>query len=76
MERRARRDHPQDPHRVGGFVRSQRGRDSFLPAAIRELAHELHASPLAVSGRGSWVTRESPCPVLVVHASDEEHMVL
>jgi hypothetical protein len=76
MERRARHDYPQDPHRGGGFVRSQRGRDSFLPAAIRELAHELHASSLAVSGRANWVTRESPCPVLVVHAGDEEQMVL
>ena len=52
------------------------GRDSFLPAAIRELARELHASSLAVSGRPSWVTRESPCPVLVVHAGEEEQMVL
>ena len=64
-------------------------RDSFPAAAIRELARELDASLLAVSTRGrtgslttslgktaSWVTRESPCPVLVAHASDAEHLVL
>jgi nucleotide-binding universal stress UspA family protein len=63
-------------------------RDSLPAAAIRELARELDASLLAVSTRGrtgsltaslgktaSWVTRESPCPVLVAHASDEEHIV-
>ncbi len=63
-------------------------RDSFPAAAIRELAHELDASLLAVSTRGStgsltaslgktasWMTRESPCPVLVAHAREEEHIV-
>jgi hypothetical protein len=48
----------------------------LLPAAIRELAHEIHAASLAVSERASCVTRESPCPVLVVPAGDEEQMVV
>jgi nucleotide-binding universal stress UspA family protein len=63
-------------------------RDSLPAAAICELARELDASLLAVSTRActgsqtaslgktaSWVTRESPCPVLVAHAGDGEHLV-
>jgi nucleotide-binding universal stress UspA family protein len=52
---------------------------SFAAGAIRDLAHELDASLLALATHGqtgaaavpmgrvaSWVTRESPCPVLAV----------
>lgn len=53
--------------------------DSFPAGAIRNLAHELDASAIALSTHSrpdsaglalgsvaSWVTRESPCPVLTV----------
>ena len=55
---------------------------SFPAGAIREYAHEVDASLLALSTRGStgtltastgrtatWVVRESPCAVLVAHPS-------
>lgn len=55
-------------------------RSSFPAGAIREFAHEVDASLLALSARGrtdlltasagvtaSWVVRQSPCPVLVAH---------
>jgi nucleotide-binding universal stress UspA family protein len=53
---------------------------SFPAGAIREYAHEVDASLIALSTRGrtsmltastggtaTWVVRESPCPVLVAH---------
>ena len=55
---------------------------SFAAGAIRELAHELDASLIAMSTHGrsalapvamgksaAWVTRESPCPVLTIRPS-------
>ena len=59
--------------------------DSFAAGAIRELAHELDASLIAMSTHGrsalarvvmgksaTWVTRESPCPVLTIRP---QHLV-
>ena len=55
-------------------------RSSFPAGAIRDYAHEVYASLLALSTRGrtdtltastgrtaTWIVRESPCPVLVAH---------
>ena len=86
--------HPLDvvtPERLDDAVVSARARlggpdvklevvaSSFPAGAIRDLAHELDASAIAISTHGhtgaapvsmgrvaSWVTRESPCPVLTV----------
>ena len=62
--------------------------DSFAAGAIRNLAHELDASMIALSthGRGgsagvamgsvvSWVTRESPCPVLTIRPEHLERWI-
>ena len=59
--------------------------NSFAAGAIRELAHELDASLIAMSTHGrsalarvvmgksaAWVTRESPCPVLTIRP---DHLV-
>ena len=64
---------------LGPSARLEVVASSFAPGAIRDLAHELDASLVALATHGesgraavcmgrvaSWVTRESPCPVLVV----------
>ena len=65
--------------RLGVGARLEVVASSFPAGAIRDLAHELDASAIAISTHGhtgtasvsmgrvaSWVTRESPCPVLTV----------
>ena len=55
-------------------------RRSFPAGGIRDFAHEVDASLVALSTRGrtgmltastgatsTWVVRQSPCPVLVAH---------
>jgi nucleotide-binding universal stress UspA family protein len=64
---------------LGPGARAEVVVSSFPAGAIRDLAHELDASMIALSTHGrtgtarmvmgsvaSWVTRESPCPVLTV----------
>jgi nucleotide-binding universal stress UspA family protein len=65
--------------RLGPGARLEVVPSSFAAGAIREYAHEVDASLIALATHGhtgagalamgrvaSWVTRESPCPVLVV----------
>ncbi len=65
--------------RLGPGARAEVVASSFPAGAIRDLAHEIDASMIALSTHGrtgaarmvlgsvaSWVTRESPCPVLTV----------
>jgi nucleotide-binding universal stress UspA family protein len=67
-------------HVGAGDVKVVRG--TFPAGAIREYAHEVGASLLALSTHGRtetltasagrtarWVVRESPCPVLIAHPS-------
>jgi nucleotide-binding universal stress UspA family protein len=64
---------------LGPGARAEVVASSFPPGVIRDLAHELDACAIAMSTHGrtgaarivmgnvaSWVTRESPCPVLAV----------
>jgi nucleotide-binding universal stress UspA family protein len=65
--------------RLGPSARLEVVATSFAAGAIRDVAHELGATLVALATHGhtgsaavsmgrvaSWVTRESPCPVLVV----------
>lgn len=69
--------------RLGPSTRLEVAAASFSAGAIRDLAHELDASAIAMATHGrtgaaavsmgrvaSWVTRESACPVLVVRPTD------
>jgi nucleotide-binding universal stress UspA family protein len=69
--------------RLGPDARLEVVTASFAPGAIRDLAHELDASLIALTTHGhgapghfcvgrvaSWVTRESACPVLLVRPRD------
>jgi len=66
--------------RLGPSASLEIVRSSFPGGAIREYAHEVDASMLALTTRGrtdmltastgttsTWVVRQSPCPVLVAH---------
>lgn len=72
--------------RLGPETRLDAVASSFPAGAIRDLAHELDASAIAISTHGhtgaagvsmgrvaSWVTRESPCPVLTVRPARLRH---
>jgi nucleotide-binding universal stress UspA family protein len=61
---------------------------SFPAGSIRDLAHELDASMIAMSTHGhtgatssemgsvtAWVARESTCPVLTIRPPQLEHHV-
>jgi nucleotide-binding universal stress UspA family protein len=65
--------------RLGPSARLEVVTASFAPGAVREVAQELDASLVALATHGqtgcatvtmgrvaSWITRESPCPVLAV----------
>jgi len=71
---------------LGRGARAEVIAGSFAAGAIRNLAHELDASMIALSTHGhrglsrvvmgsvaSWVTREGPCPVLAVRPRYFEH---
>jgi nucleotide-binding universal stress UspA family protein len=66
--------------RLGPLASLHTVHSSFPAGAIREYVHEVDAQMVAVTTRGrtgmltastgqtaTWVVRESPCPVLVVH---------
>ena len=66
--------------RLGPLASLHTVHSSFPAGAIREYVHEIDAQMVAVTTRGrtgmltastgqtaTWVVRESPCPVLVVH---------
>jgi nucleotide-binding universal stress UspA family protein len=71
---------------LGPNTRAEVIASSFAAGAIRDLAHEHDATMIALSTHGqrglarvvmgsvaSWVTRESPCPVLAVRPDRLEH---
>jgi nucleotide-binding universal stress UspA family protein len=71
---------------LGPSARAEVVASSFAAGAIRDLAHEFDASMIALSTHGqrglarvvmgsvaSWVTRESPCPVLAVRPGRFDH---
>jgi len=71
---------------LGSSTRAEVVASSFAAGAIRDLAHEFDASMIALSTHGqrglarvvmgsvaSWVTRESPCPVLTVRPGRFDH---